>query len=160
MQSIWGNSCAVQWLASLLGCGKSLHAKCYGKTAIHLSVSLLKVANWNWSSYWVRSSSSLVLPSVCAICSGVTPSSFARLTAIRPPGWQSSSSASRYRPHRTARWRGDSLRRCSGDKGRDKITEKKYNSAVVGSRSQWQNVRKIGGNWQVESLVLITTSPW
>lgn len=59
-----------------------------------------------------------MLPPVCASCSGETPSSFGILTAIRPPGWHSSSSASRYRPHRTARWRGDSLLPCSVDKGR------------------------------------------
>lgn len=59
-----------------------------------------------------------MLPPVCASCSGETPSSFGILTAIRPPGWHSSSSASRYRPHRTARWRGDSLLPCSADKGR------------------------------------------
>lgn len=67
-------------------------------------------------SYCVSSSRSSGLPVACASCRGVTPSSFGRLMAISPPGWQSKSSASRYRPHLTARWRGDSLGLWSGHK--------------------------------------------
>lgn len=77
--------------------------------------SVLKALWTTLISYCVSSSRSSELPAACASCSGETPSSFGRLMAISPPGWQSKSSASRYRPHLTARWRGDSLGLCSGE---------------------------------------------
>ena len=96
-----------------------------GANVIGLSVSLPQsVACGSWAPYCVSSSRRSRLPPVCASCSGVTPSSFGRVTAINPPGWQSNSSASLQRPQRTARWRGDSLGLCSGNEGRQMITKR------------------------------------
>lgn len=83
----------------------------------HISLTFIINAVWTTvMSYCVSSSRSSELPEACASCRGVTPSSFGRLMAISPPGWQSKSSARRYRPHLTARWSGDSLGLCSGQK--------------------------------------------
>ena len=153
MKTIWGYGWIKTWLfhhfeesfsVSTL-CEKVLHGM-YNVSAKQYFIcqSLFKVPWRSIKSYCESSSRSSVLPAVFASCSGVTPSSFGRLTAIKPPGWHSNSSARRYRPHRTARWRGDSLGLCSGDEAKIQHNKKDPSSDIKRQEDLWRRLQEEG----------------